>query len=536
MILRNLDLSSEKTAPIIVNSNLNNIHIITESNSTLRDLEDYQTSKGEKSVIKIKKNSIVYFENDDQLNLYGQCGTAIKGTSNTSLIFQKSSGKYLIYSNKSAINSESYVEFNGGKFDITSGGDGIVADPDEGDNIGLGKILINDGFFDIKSKGDAFSANKNITIIDGKFYIKTENGYDSETFDPDNGSAKGLKIKNNETGSEILIFNAYMEINAADDGIHSKRDLTIKKGKYIILSKDDGVHAEFDLILGEKDSPNDKLNLSVFYSYEAIEAMTITIYSGKIIATASDDGINAAGGSGGNNPDPGPGPGPGPWNRSNYLHFKRNDKLSEPDPGPGPGPGPRPPPGPRGNSSYYISIYSGEIYVFCDGDGIDSNGNIFVHGGNITVFSQGNRDNEPIDHDGNFTLFNGEILAVGSRGMEKIHDGIKKGNEMYAYYDKDVTKGKFLKILNDKGDIIREDYIHKDINYIFYSSLDLNENYSFYMKEENIETKINITFGKPKEGEDDEDKNEGGNDDAIENFGKYLHKAFIAIALIMVII
>ena len=53
----------------------------------------------------------------------------------------------------------------------------------------------------------------------------------------------------------------------------------------------------------------------------------------------------------------------------------------------------------RGNASFYISIYDGEIYVYCDGDGIDSNGNIFIHGGDINVFSQGNRDNEPIDHD-----------------------------------------------------------------------------------------------------------------------------------------
>ena len=311
IILKNLTLSSKKTAPILVNSNLKNISIITEENSTLKDLEDAQTKQGEKSVIKIKKNSVVFFENKEVLNLYSECNTAIKGTSNTSLIFENSPGKYIIFSNKSAINSESYVEFNGGNFEITSGGDGIVADPDSGDDISLGKILINDGNFIINSQGDAFSANKNITIINGNFFIKTENGYDSETFDPDNDSAKGFKVKSNETGSEMIINNAYMEINAADDGIHSKRNLTIKRGIFSIYSKDDGVHAGYDLILGEKNESNDKLNLSVFFSYEAIEAMTITIYSGKILATATDDGINAAGGSGGN-PEPGPGPGPIP--------------------------------------------------------------------------------------------------------------------------------------------------------------------------------------------------------------------------------
>ena len=159
---------------------------------------------------------------------------------------------------------------------------------------------------------------------------------------------------------------------------------------------------------------------------------------------------------------------------------------------------------------------------------------IFIHGGNITVFSQGNRDNEPIDHDGNFTLFNGDVLGVGSQGMEKIHDGIKKGNEMYAFYASDITKNKFLKIVNEKGEIIRYEYIHKDINYIFYSSLELNDKYVFYIIDttNGNEAKLNMTFGKPEEGEDDEDVHGGGDEN---NNGKYLFNSFIAFSLLMLL-
>ena len=49
--------------------------------------------------------------------------------------------------------------------------------------------------------------------------------------------------------------------------------------------------------------------LNVLYSYEAIEGMSIRIYSGKINVTATDDGMNAAGGS---SSDEQPSP-PGPW-------------------------------------------------------------------------------------------------------------------------------------------------------------------------------------------------------------------------------
>ena len=273
-----------------------------------------------------------------------------------------------------------------------------------------------------------------------------------------------------------------MNLDTADDAFHSKRDLTILKGIYKIYSGDDGVHATFNLVLGEKDAPTEDLDLEILKSYEAIEAMTITIYSGKIVATATDDGINASG-----NSDDSPRPGP-------HQLFSRGSKgfnLRA---------------RPQGNASYYISIYDGEIYVFCDGDGIDSNGNIFIHGGDIKVFSQGNRDNEPVDHDGNFTLFNGDLLGVGSKGMEYIHAGIKKGNEMYAYYSGAITKGQTLKIKDENNNVIKEGEITKDINYIFFSSLKLNKNCNFYVYDSSgKETKLSITFGTPTSGEDDED-------------------------------
>ena len=100
----------------------------------------------------------------------------------------------------------------------------------------------------------------------------------------------------------------------------------------------------------------------------------------------------------------------------------------------------------KGIASFYISIYDGEIYVFCDGDGIGSNSNIFIHGVDINVFIQSNRDNEPNDHDGNFTLFNGHVLGVGAKGILYIYPGIKNGNQMYAYYVWAITKDKLLEI------------------------------------------------------------------------------------------
>ena len=482
LYLQHLDLSSKITSPITINNKLE-VKIINIQNTTLRDLEDISSTTGECATIKIKKKSVVSFENQGLFTMTGNCKNIIKGGEEASIIFENSNGEYQITANKSAIASDGYLEFNLGKYIINSKyGDAIKSVPEDTDTSSLGKILINSGTFNIQCYNDAFSAKKNITIVKGTFNIKTENGYDSKTFDSDKESAKGFKLTNNDTESEIKIYNSEMYLNTADDAFHSNRDLTILKGKYEIYSKDDGVHAGFNLILGEKDAPVEDLDLEVLNSYEAIEAMTITINSGKIIATATDDGINAAGDSGSN---------PRPWGN------KKTINLREPNP---------PGPGGRGNASYYISIYDGEVNVFCDGDGIDSNGNIFIHGGDIRVFSQGNRDNEPIDHDGNFTLFNADVLGVGSKGMEYIHSGIKKGNEMYAYYAGSITKGKTLVIKDENSVVVKEGDITKDINYIFYSSLKLNKNYHFYLKDSSGKlSEITFKFGNPTSGEDDED-------------------------------
>ena len=146
----------------------------------------------------------------------------------------------------------------------------------------MGKILINDGSFCIQSFNDAFAAKNNITIVKEVFDLKTENKYDSTTYD-ENESSKGFKVTNNETGCGISVYSGQFSLNTADDAFHSKGDIKILAGKYIIYAKDDGISAKHNLILGKRDAPNEDLDLKILNSYEALEGMTVTIYSGKIM-------------------------------------------------------------------------------------------------------------------------------------------------------------------------------------------------------------------------------------------------------------
>jgi hypothetical protein len=505
LYLQNLKLSSKTTAPIIVGSNLEDVKIINIQNSVLSDLEDPLTTEGECAVIKIKKNSKVYIGNTDTLTLNGKCKNLIKGGNKVSIIFEKSDGEYILNANKTAIATDNYLEFNGGKFTIVSDfGDAIKVSPDDFDTENLGKILINDGTFDIQCYNDAFTATNNITILKGKFDIKTQNGYDSDVYD-EKESSKGFKLTNNATGCEIKIYSGDFNLNTADDAFRSNRDITIVSGTYLIYSRDDAICAKFNLVLGKKDAPLDELNIKILNSYEAIEGMTVLILSGKIIATAKDDGINASGVIRKQRTRRNRSRG---WNDTESRNHSRNwndtDRPHRNDTQPGEK---KKHIGAPPNDSYCISIYDGEIYIYTDSDGIDSNGNLYIHGGNINIFSEGRGANEPIDHNGNFTLFNAEVLGVGTEGLEAVHEGIKLGNQMYAYHFGVITKNKLLEIQNEKNEVIKGGSITKDINYIFYSSPKLNEDYRFYLYDEinGNKTKLNVTFNYPENGIDNED-------------------------------
>lgn len=64
------------------------------------------------------------------------------------------------------------------------------------------------------------------------------------------------------------------------------------------------------------------------------------------------------------------------------------------------------------NYDFAINISGGTIVAYTTaGDGFDSNGSLTISGGNVTVWSGGNADNQPLDADGTITI------TGGSAGM-----------------------------------------------------------------------------------------------------------------------
>lgn len=180
-------------------------------------------------------------------------------------------------------------------------------------------------------------------------------------------STKGIKASN-----EIIINNGIISIESYDDAIHANNDValengetplgnvTINAGTVTVSSNDDGIHADGTLTIVNG-------SVTVLSSYEGLEGAFVSIQGGKASISSKDDGINGASTS--------------------------------------------------GNA---ITISGGEVYVYCTGDGIDSNstdsyGGILFSGGKTVVICNSS-GNSAIDCERGYSHTGGYVLAIMSSG------------------------------------------------------------------------------------------------------------------------
>ncbi len=488
LILDNLSLSSSTTAPIVVKKSANvNIHLV--GTSTLTDNEDpaNETSTDttvaeafEGAAVKVKSGSTVTFCGEGNLNAVANAKNGIKGGATASLIFNQSgtinvSGNSKYYgatTSGAAVNngiaSDGSIVINQGTHVIKAANDGIKSTPDatdetEGtviDTESAGTVTINGGTFDIDVDGDGIQADTALNINGGTFDIRTWKGYSVWNDTLANAySCKGLKASGDraeEAGIEpaLNITGGTFTINTGDDAIHSDANATVTGGTFTIQTGDDGMHADTSLTLGTENGFDRDPDVNISSSYEGLEGGTVYVYSGRYYVVASDDGVNAAGGStngsdpgagGGNTFNPGGRPGGGGFN-------------------------------PGGNTqttgSYNIYIYGGDLYVNCNGDGIDSNGGLYLYGGTQAVFSmKSGGDNSPIDADGTISIQGATVFTAGAAGM----DGSAKSswfgtNQKYTSSTTSYTAGKVINAkAGSSGSVVLSYSLPKAVNFTMVS-------------------------------------------------------------------
>ncbi len=90
-----------------------------------------------------------------------------------------------------------------------------------------------------------------------------------------------------------LVIEGDMEINvqAKNDGVRSKGDVAVNKGKVTIKAGNDGIHSDKVLTVGEKDGSGPEIKVTE--CKEGIEGAVVNIQGGKVDIKASEDGIEA---------------------------------------------------------------------------------------------------------------------------------------------------------------------------------------------------------------------------------------------------
>ena len=311
-------------------------------------------------------------------------------------------GKDAIHCGNSDDTTKGFIYISGGTIKAEAEGDGIAASA---------YMQIEGGSVDLLVGGGSENGTKEHSDNFGGFMgggpggmggWPGQNGFGNSqntTSDESSTSMKGLKAANS-----VLISSGNITINSADDAIHSDVSLSINGGTFTIASGDDAIHAEDTLTVTAG-------NIDISECYEGLEALHIDVRGGDIKLVASDDGLNAAGGTdqsgteGGRDGMFGGGPGGMGGGRPGGGGFG----------------------GMSGNSNGSIKVSGGNLYINSSGDGMDANGTLEISDGYTVVVGPTQGDTATLDYDKSGIITGGTFIGTGSTMMAQSFSDSEQG-------------------------------------------------------------------------------------------------------------
>lgn len=352
-------------------------------------------------------------------------------------------GTYSVTTADDGIVGRDLLYVGGGNITVTSAGDAIKSSNDTDGT--LGNILIDNGAFSLISQKDGIQAESTVTINGGSFTIQSGGGSANATGKKDDmgfgggrgmwgdwqtgnqttedtESAKGIKANNG-----VTIAGGTFSLDCQDDGVHSNQDVLIAGGVFEISTGDDGMHADNRLTL------ENGCRVNVTKSYEGLEAMYIDVNGGEISVTASDDGLNAAGGADG----------------SGFGFGGQGGRF--------------------GAGEGEITVNGGTLTVNGGGDGIDSNGSVTVNGGSVLVFGPTSGGNGVLDFGSDFVINGGSLFAIGGSDMAQTPSAPSAQYSLAAVTASYAEAGSTVEIVVD-GETVFSVKATKRANYIIASS------------------------------------------------------------------
>lgn len=409
------------------------------------------------SFVAVDENNIdsVIFSKED-LTLNGSGTLVISSPAGHGIVSKDeltvAGGVYEIVAASHGVTGKDNVCIDNAVMNITAGKDGIQADHD--DDAALGFMHIESGAFAISAEGDGLSASSYLCINGGTFDILTGGGSANAqqsssgawgSFMPGgqggmgpggpggmgpgdrgqggaggNGGSGGFpdieeedstSIKGIKASGDLVINGGVFAIDSADDAVHSNSSLTVSGGTFDIATGDDGFHADSALTVAGGI-------IHITESYEGLEGQTIDLYGGDITLVASDDGLNAAGGTDG----------------SGMGGFRGGDMFAA-------------------DSSCYINIAGGTLNIQASGDGVDSNGTLTISGGFVTICGPISGDTAVLDFASTGTITGGTFIGTGAYAMAQTFSS-SEGQGVIALSVGSQPAGMKITLTDEAGNVV----------------------------------------------------------------------------------
>lgn len=419
LILDGADITSLTNAPVyIISADKVIITLVDGSCNYLADGDSYTYDDPGKN----EPNAALFSKSD--LTINGEGSLEVTASFNNGIQSKDSlvitGGNITVNAVNEGIKGKDNITIRSGSITIDAGGDGLQSTNDSVPEKGW--IAIEGGTLNINAKKDGIQAETNVLISGGDISVISGTGSSDidveidwrswwkEFMNPSQekesvNSTKGIKAKIN-----LTIKNGTINIDSADDALHSNGTLYIDSGIITLASGDDGIHADsaIDIAGGTID---------ITKSYEGIESNIITINDGSVRLVAGDDGFNAV-----NTTD-----------NSTLDVFGGWNMFDE-------------------TIDSFLYINGGKIYIDAGGDGIDVNGPIAMTSGYVIVNGPVYDINGALDYLGTFTVTDGFIVAAGSAGMAEAPSESSTQYSLMINFDSQLAAGTLFHIETQDGE------------------------------------------------------------------------------------
>ncbi len=428
LILNSADITSKTSAPLFIKE-ADKVFVTLVGDNSLTSGDSFTSIDDNNIDGTVFSKQDLTFNGDGTLTVSSPAGHGI--VCKDDLVF--TGGSYIITSASHGVQANDSVRVKKATISADVGKDGIHAE--NSDDTAKGFVYISSGTFEIESEGDGITSSSYVQITDGTFDLKAGGGYENGTKEqsdnfgqfgggggmhsgggggPGGGgmrpgaraTAEGMSLTADSTADDsstsmkgiksansMLISGGSYIIDSADDSIHSDISVTINGGDFQIASGDDAIHAEETLTVTSG-------KIDITDCYEGLEALHINVVGGDINLKASDDGLNAAGGT------------------DNSGMGGRDDMFGGGKGGPG---------GMSADSNGSIVISGGKLYINSSGDGIDANGTLEISGGNTTVVGPTQGDTATLDYDKTGIITGGTFIGTGASNMAQSFSSSKQG-------------------------------------------------------------------------------------------------------------